>query len=78
VSVAAVNTYTVGVAGQWPARDTSACPYDSGAPYFSTPAGSAPVLVAVESTGPACPHSRQETAARVDPLVSWIRSVGAA
>jgi secreted trypsin-like serine protease len=76
VSVAAVNTSTIGVVGQWPSRSTSACPYDSGAPYFST--GPTPVLVAVESTGPACPHSRQETAARVDPLVSWIHSVGAA
>jgi secreted trypsin-like serine protease len=74
VKVASVKTATLGVVGQWPAPTTSACPYDSGAPYF---AGSPPVLVSVESTGPACPHSQQETTARVDPVVSWVRSVGA-
>src|SRR3954468_705170 len=75
VSVSAVSTYTVGVVGQWPARDTSACPYDSGAPYFSTPAGARPVLVSVESAGPACPHAKQETTARVDTVAGWIRTV---
>jgi secreted trypsin-like serine protease len=74
VKVAAVKTSTLGVVGQWPAPTTSACNYDSGAPYF---AGSPPVLVSVESTGPTCPHSQQETTARVDTVASWVRSVGA-
>jgi secreted trypsin-like serine protease len=72
VTVAAVKTYTVGVVGRWPASTTSACSYDSGAPYVPT-GGPAPLLVSVESSGPTCPHSQQETTARVDPVVRWIR-----
>jgi V8-like Glu-specific endopeptidase len=66
---------TVRVTGSYPSRDTSACLYDSGAPYFLTPPGSAPLLVATESDGPNCPHRSAETTARVDDQVSWIRSV---
>jgi secreted trypsin-like serine protease len=75
VTVGSVRTTTVLVKGEWPSRDTSACPYDSGAPYFATPEGSPPVLVSVESGGPNCPHRLQETTARVDVVVDWVRAV---
>ena len=75
VKVSAVKPTTVLVKGHWPAPDTSACPYDSGAPYFATPAGAAPTLVSVESSGPSCPHRQQETTARVDVVVPWVRTV---
>ncbi|MGY1916827.1 trypsin-like serine protease [Blastococcus sp. SYSU DS0973] len=71
VKVSNVRPTTVMVKGHWPAKDTSACPYDSGAPYFDT-SGPAPVLVSVESTGPACPHRREETTARVDVVADWV------
>jgi secreted trypsin-like serine protease len=75
VTVASVSATTVGVQGRSPAPDTSACLYDSGAPYFLMPAGSAPLLVSTESNGPNCPHTSAETTARVDDQVSWIRTV---
>ena len=71
VKVATVRTTTVLVKGHWPYPDTSACSYDSGAPYVTT--GTTPLLVSVESTGPACPHSSQETTARVDVVAGWVR-----
>jgi hypothetical protein len=75
VKVSAVKSTTVLVKGYSPSSSTSACPYDSGAPYFATPAGSPPVLVSVESTGPTCPHRLQETTARVDVVVPWVRGL---
>jgi secreted trypsin-like serine protease len=72
VRITAVASTTVLVTGYAPARDTSACLYDSGAPYV---AGSPARLVSVESTGPNCPHTQNETTARVDPLVAWMRSI---
>jgi hypothetical protein len=66
---------TVSVVGYYPSTDTSACLYDSGAPYFSTPAGSPPLLVSTESSGPNCPHTSAETTARIDDIVPWITSV---
>jgi hypothetical protein len=72
VRITSVATTTVLVTGYAPARDTSACLYDSGAPYVT---GSPARLVSVESTGPNCPHSQNETTARVDPLVPWVTSV---
>src|SRR4051812_20263508 len=75
VRITGVTPGTVLVPGSSPARDTSACPYDSGAPYLRLPAGQPPRLVSVESTGPACPHTQNETTARVDPLVPWIRGI---
>lgn len=74
VKVSSVRPTTVLVKGHWPAKDTSACPYDSGAPYFDT-SGPDPVLVSVESTGPACPHRREETTARVDVVAGWVRGI---
>jgi secreted trypsin-like serine protease len=75
VQVSAVRTAEVLVEGSYPAPDTSACAYDSGAPYFRTRPDGAPVLVSVEQTGPTCPHSRQETTARVDVVADWVESV---
>ncbi|MEU7874826.1 trypsin-like serine protease [Dactylosporangium sp. NPDC049140] len=72
VRVSSVAPVTVGVKGYRPALDTSACEYDSGAPYFAEP-GRSPVLVSVESTGASCPHDQEETTTRVDPLHDWIR-----
>jgi secreted trypsin-like serine protease len=71
--ITSVTATTVLVAGYLPAGNTSACPYDSGAPYFyEGPAG--PTVVGVESTGPDCPHVGNETTARVDAVASWIVS----
>lgn len=71
VKVSTVRTHTVQVAGHWPYPDTSACPYDSGAPYVTDTAP--PLLVSVENDGPSCPHTQQETTARVDTVLPWIR-----
>ena len=73
VKVSTVRATTVLVKGHWPAPDTSACQYDSGAPYVTD--GPSPVLVSVESDGPTCPHRLQETTARVDAVAGWVDSV---
>ena len=70
-----VNATTISVVGSYPAADTSACLYDSGAPYFTTPVGAAPQLVSTESTGPDCPHTSAETTARVDTITRWITTI---
>jgi secreted trypsin-like serine protease len=67
VAVSSVNQYTVGVHGVYPAADTSACSYDSGAPYFV-----GGTLYSVESGGPDCPQSGEETTSRVDVIAPWI------
>ncbi|MFP5021592.1 S1 family peptidase [Pseudonocardia phyllosphaerae] len=54
-----------------PQKDTSACPYDSGAPFVSG-SGSSAKLVATEVNGPVCPHHGEETTARSDRLAGWI------
>jgi hypothetical protein len=61
--------------GYFPTADTSACLYDSGVPYFTTPTGTAPRLVSIESNGPNCPHTSPETTVRVDTITNWIKSV---
>ena len=72
-AVSSVQDATVLVHGVSPAADTSACPDDSGAPYF-VPGGQ---LVSIENTGPDCPHAADETTARVDVITDWIsRQVG--
>jgi secreted trypsin-like serine protease len=73
VKVSSVTDTTVGVHGYRPYPDTSACVYDSGAPYFVERPHRAPQLVAVESFGPDCPHDQEETTARVDTIASWVR-----
>ena len=72
-AVSSVTDTTVGVVGHAPEPDTSACTYDSGAPYFVKKHGR-PMLVSVESGGPTCPHAEEETTARVDTLRDWIRT----
>ena len=73
MKVGSYTSTTVSVTGSYPARDTSACVYDSGAPYFTT--GSTPRLVSTESNGPNCPHTSAETTARVDDQVTWIAGI---
>jgi hypothetical protein len=73
VRVSSVAPVTVGVKGYRPGSGTSACEYDSGAPYFAE-SGRSPVLVSVESTGAACPHDQEETTTRVDPRHDWVRA----
>jgi len=68
VAVGSVAATTTGVHGVWPSADTSACLYDSGAPYFTTDG----TLVGVESDGPDCPHTTEETTSRVDVVAGWI------
>jgi secreted trypsin-like serine protease len=75
VKIQTVNPTTIAVVGTYPAADTSACLYDSGAPYFTTPVGAAPQLVSTESTGPDCPHTSAETTARVDTITRWITTI---
>ncbi len=72
VKIQTMTPTSIAVVGYHPEPDTSACLYDSGAPYFSTPTASRPLLVAVESNGPDCPHGDPETTARVDTLINSI------
>ncbi|MDX3191156.1 trypsin-like serine protease [Streptomyces sp. MN03-5084-2B] len=67
VAVAKVDPTTVGVRGAAPEITTSACTYDSGAPYFT-----GNELVSVEATGPDCPHAGIETTSRADVIADWI------
>jgi secreted trypsin-like serine protease len=71
-TVASVTDSTILVTGLAPQRDTTPCPYDSGAPYFLERGSAPPALVSVESSGPSCPHTQQETTSRVDNIRSWI------
>ncbi|WIM93495.1 trypsin-like serine protease [Actinoplanes oblitus] len=57
------------ISGRAPHRYTSACPHDSGGAYFRE---SPPVLVAVVSSGPSCPHEGADLSARTDNLAGWI------
>jgi hypothetical protein len=67
VTVAKVAPATLGVRGTAPEITTSACTYDSGAPYFTND-----TLVALEATGPGCPHAGIETTSRADVIADWI------
>ncbi|MEH1057233.1 trypsin-like serine protease [Micromonospora sp. CPCC 206171] len=69
---------SVMVVGYAPAPDTSACLWDSGAPYFTENADGTQTLVSVESDGPSCPHSREETTSRVDRIADWIQQTAGA
>lgn len=74
MKVSSFTSNTVGVHGYYPHANTSACLYDSGAPYFTGPyRHSPPVIYATESNGPACPHDKTETTARADDLYRWIK-----
>lgn len=74
-TVTAVTASTVQVTGLAPQRDTSPCPFDSGAPYFTESRRDAPRLVSVESFGPSCPHTAEETTSRVDNIRDWIHPI---
>ncbi|MGW4482678.1 S1 family peptidase [Amycolatopsis sp. NPDC004368] len=71
VQISSVGSTTVAVHGVAPSPTTSACVYDSGAPYF-VPSGSGGQLISVETTGPDCPHTSAETTSRVDVIADWI------
>jgi hypothetical protein len=71
VRVSSFSDVEVLVHGLAPHPTTSACPYDSGAPYFRS-AGGLTVLVATEVGGPDCPHDEDETTARIDTIATWI------
>jgi secreted trypsin-like serine protease len=73
--VSSLTETTVGMTGHAPARDTTPCPYDSGAPFFTDKRWAQPTLVSVVNFGPSCPHALEETTARVDTIVPWIRGV---
>jgi hypothetical protein len=67
-----VRDTTLDVSGARPAADTSACPHDSGGPYFREGPDGTATLLAVVSTGPLCPHAGADSAARTDQLGGWI------
>jgi secreted trypsin-like serine protease len=67
-----VRDTTLAVSGAKPAADTSACPHDSGGPYFREGKDGTATLEAVVSTGPPCPHEGPDFAARTDQLTGWI------
>ncbi|MER7266877.1 trypsin-like serine protease [Micromonospora carbonacea] len=70
--VGRVGADVIETSGRRPRADTSPCPHDSGGPYFREPAHGTPVLVAVVSTGPGCPHPGPDFSARIDVLGEWI------
>jgi secreted trypsin-like serine protease len=71
LKVVSLDASVTGLQGYAPAPDTTPCPYDSGAPFF-TKRGT---LVAVVSNGPSCPHTGVESAARTDNIADWITEV---
>jgi secreted trypsin-like serine protease len=73
VKIKRVSGTTVLVVGYAPSSTTSACLWDSGAPYFSEAANGAVALVSVEIDGPACPHSQEETTGGINRIADWIR-----
>ena len=73
--VSSVGSLEMGLVGTKPRSNTSPCPHDSGGPYFTESANGTPVVVAVVSHGPTCPHTGPDTGARVDAISSWILSV---
>ncbi|GIF12917.1 S1 family peptidase [Actinoplanes teichomyceticus] len=75
LTVASVSSSVLGLRGYAPQSNTTPCPYDSGGPYFTEPAGADPVLAGVVSNGPSCPHTGVENAARTDNIAAWINSM---
>ncbi|WP_067499327.1 trypsin-like serine protease [Actinoplanes sp. TFC3] len=75
-AITGIDDTTLGLAGIEPRADTSACPHDSGGPYFTEQPGSKTVVVvAVVSKGPTCPHTGADLGGRVDTAAAWIQSV---
>lgn len=77
VSVTRRALPSVFVRGLSPAADTSACLWDSGAPYLDTSTPARPLVALVESGGPTCPHAQEETTTAVSPVAAWIRTTTA-
>ena len=75
MTVASVSDSVTGMRGYAPEPDTTPCPYDSGAPFFLEKRTARPILVAVVSNGPSCPHTGVENAARTDNIADWIFTV---
>jgi secreted trypsin-like serine protease len=73
VKIRRVSGTTVLVVGYAPAPNTSACLYDSGAPYFSESANGSAALVSIEVDGPDCPHAQEETTNAINKIADWIR-----
>jgi hypothetical protein len=67
-----VHHSTLDISGRAPRQDTSACPHDSGGPYFQERPHGTPTLVGVVSTGPSCPHEGPDFSARTDNVATWI------
>jgi secreted trypsin-like serine protease len=68
-----VGDSLIETSGRAPSRETSPCLHDSGGPYFTERPGEPPVLVAVVSSGPGCPHTGDDFGARTDNLSGWIK-----
>ncbi|GIF20276.1 secreted trypsin-like serine protease [Actinoplanes tereljensis] len=77
-TVGNVGSALIETSGRSPHRDTSPCRHDSGGPYFREPKGQGPVLVAVVSSGPSCPHRGGDDSARIDNISAWITAVTSA
>jgi secreted trypsin-like serine protease len=75
VTITSVTRTVVKVVGLAPSTTTSACTYDSGAPYFIESPRHRMYLVSVENDGPTCPHSQEETTSRVEYVLPWIAGV---
>jgi V8-like Glu-specific endopeptidase len=75
MTVVSLSDSVTGMQGYAPQPDTTPCPYDSGAPFFLEKRGARPVLVALDSNGPSCPHTGVETAARTDNIAGWILDI---
>jgi secreted trypsin-like serine protease len=75
MTVTSLSDSVTGMKGKAPQANTTPCPYDSGAPFFIEKRTARPVLVAVVSNGPSCPHTETESAARTDNIADWIFSV---
>jgi hypothetical protein len=77
-TVVSLTDTITGVTGLPPGPNISPpspCQFDSGAAFFSEADPAHPVLVSVESNGPACPHSQVERSARTDNMASWISAI---
>lgn len=75
MTVVSLTSSITGLQGYAPQPNTTPCPYDSGAPFFQEKRAARPVLVAVVSNGPSCPHTSVESGARTDNIANWIFGV---
>jgi len=71
MKVTSFNTNGMLVDGIAPQTTTSACPFDSGAPYFRY-VNNRYVIAGTEVGGPDCPHNSNETTTRLDTIATWI------